>query len=115
MSRYPVSLVCPSCGSSRFKKLHDDHAATLRFLRECKDCGQRYEPPVPRWAAVCAIVVGILLAIGGVVSAFLFSGGFGQVAGVMIGISLCGVTVIVLAAKQLAKTGGGGEGNEPDA
>src|SRR5262245_41390340 len=84
MSRYPVSLVCPSCGSSRFKKFHDDHAATLRFLRECKDCGQRYEPRVPRWAAVCAIVVGILLAIGGVVSAFLFSGGFGQVAGVMI-------------------------------
>src|SRR5262245_31332179 len=114
MNRYPVSPVCPSCGSSKFKRFHDDRAATLRALRECKDCGQRYEPPVARWAAVLAIIVGVLLAVGGVVAAFLFSGGFGQVAGVMIGISLCGVTVIVLVVKQLAKSGNS-DGKEPDA
>ena len=29
--------------------------------RECKDCGRRWTPPCPRWAAYCCVAAGLLL------------------------------------------------------
>jgi hypothetical protein len=100
MNRYPVSPSCPACGATKFKRVHDDKTPTLRAIRECKECGTRYEPPLPRWAAIAALGIGAAILLGGAVSAWFIP----QVRGVLVGIALCGVTVMLLSIQQLRRS-----------
>ena len=68
---------CPACGGRRVHVLipegkHDNVYKFSNFRvfqdRECKDCGLRWTPPCPRWAAYCCVAAGLLLlgAVAGV-------------------------------------------------
>jgi hypothetical protein len=64
---YPISSVCPKCGSSEYGKRRPEKWITFISDRVCKACGTRYTPPTPAWAGVVFILAGLLLAgIGGI-------------------------------------------------
>ena len=62
---YPVSENCPGCDSRKFKRVRDRESLALALTtpRECKKCGVRYTPPVPKWALYLSIATGILVMV----------------------------------------------------
>lgn len=67
---YPVSTVCPKCGSSEYSKRRSEKWIAFTSDRVCKACGTRYIPPTPVWAAVVFILAGLLLGGFGAISIF---------------------------------------------
>jgi predicted RNA-binding Zn-ribbon protein involved in translation (DUF1610 family) len=65
MDHYPVVRSCPSCGSASFTRVKVERAIAFTDDRQCNQCGTRYTPPTPTWAAVVFIVVGFLLSGSG--------------------------------------------------
>jgi hypothetical protein len=65
MDHYPVARTCPSCGSACFIRVKVERAIAFTDDRQCNECGTRYAPPTPTWAAVAFIVVGCLLSGAG--------------------------------------------------
>lgn len=59
---YPVSAGCPECGGRAYRTRRPDRFLTFVSDRVCTDCGTRYTPPTPRWAAVVFLAVGVPLA-----------------------------------------------------
>jgi hypothetical protein len=59
---YPVSSVCPSCGSADYEVRRPDRWVAFVSDRVCTACHQRYVPPTPKWAAIVFIFVGLILA-----------------------------------------------------
>jgi hypothetical protein len=57
----PVSKACPQCGSREYTRVKP--TATIAFAsdRVCGQCGTRYSPPTPVWAAIVFMTVGGLL------------------------------------------------------
>jgi hypothetical protein len=64
---YPVSEVCPNCRSNQYTRQRPEKWVTFAWDRVCNECGTRYTPPTPMWAAILFLVVGFLLAGFGVV------------------------------------------------
>jgi hypothetical protein len=59
MNPYPIAKRCPSCGSSSFKRVRAEQGRiTFNGDRKCQECGTRYTPPVPTWAAILTIIAG---------------------------------------------------------
>jgi hypothetical protein len=58
MERYPVAKTCPSCGSAAFKRVRVEKGIAFSDDRKCQECGTRYTPPTPAWAAVLFIASG---------------------------------------------------------
>jgi predicted RNA-binding Zn-ribbon protein involved in translation (DUF1610 family) len=69
----PVTRNCPKCGSASFTRVR---VAPERIAftndRKCKECGTRYTPPTPAWAAVVFIVLGGLISGGGLLAIAAF-------------------------------------------
>ena len=58
---YPVSTVCPECASEKFTRERPQGWVAFAWDRVCVDCGMRYSPPTPLWAAIVFIVLGVVL------------------------------------------------------
>jgi hypothetical protein len=69
---YPVSKVCPECGHDKYEKRRPKGWVAFTDDRVCKECGTRYSPPTPLWAALVFIVGGLLLAGAGAIFFFVF-------------------------------------------
>jgi hypothetical protein len=67
---YPVSAVCPKCGSSEYGKRRSEKWIAFTSDRVCKACSTRYTPPTPVWAAVVFILAGLLLGGFGAINIF---------------------------------------------
>jgi hypothetical protein len=67
---YPISAVCPKCGSLEYGKRRPEKWITFISDRVCKACGTRYTPPTPAWAGVIFIIAGLLLGGFGAISVF---------------------------------------------
>jgi hypothetical protein len=66
MSRYPISRICPACGGSAFRRVQPETRLAFVSDRICEDCGTRYTPLTPGWAALLFILAGLLaLSLGG--------------------------------------------------
>jgi hypothetical protein len=63
MAKHPISRQCPKCNGIDFKKVYPDGAIAFTDDRVCKNCGTRYTPPTPLWAAVVFIVVGVFILL----------------------------------------------------
>jgi hypothetical protein len=70
---YPVSLVCPGCGSAEYRKVRPERWIAFAWDRVCKGCGTRYTPPTPRWAGVVFLLAGLLLASFGALSVLMWA------------------------------------------
>ena len=70
MNEHPIAKVCPSCGSAAFQRVRVEKGiVAFADDRRCRECGMRYTPPTPAWAAVLFIAVGgfILVAYLGLI------------------------------------------------
>jgi hypothetical protein len=65
MAKYPESKKCPRCHGTDFKRVKPEGIA-FTDDRVCKNCGTRYTPPTPLWAAVLFIVIGVPIFLVGV-------------------------------------------------
>lgn len=79
---FPVAKVCPKCASPNFKKVKPVAWVAFVWDRVCKECGTRYTPPTPQWAALVFLCAGLLLGIGSLLFA-LFSIAAGDVLGLV--------------------------------
>jgi hypothetical protein len=66
MTPYPISKVCPQCGSREYTTQRPDRFFTLDLDRVCKACETRYTPPTSIAAGVGLLLVGILGVFGAV-------------------------------------------------
>lgn len=65
MADYPIAKICPKCGGTTYdKKAPGGFMPAFTMDRVCKNCGTRYTPPTPAWAAIVFIVIGAILALG---------------------------------------------------
>jgi hypothetical protein len=55
---YPVSRVCPACGSGEYKTVQPQTMVAFTWDRVCRLCSTRYTPPTPMWARVVFGVIG---------------------------------------------------------
>jgi uncharacterized protein (DUF983 family) len=71
---YPVSKVCPSCGSGQFKRVEPDAGSGAALLndRVCKDCGTRYTPVPPAALPYFFLLVGVGVIAAGCNSLYDF-------------------------------------------
>ena len=62
---------CPKCGSKRYsfasgseRPMVDGPMGALMTIKDriCKDCGQQYSPPAPRWMPYAFVLIGLFLA-----------------------------------------------------
>jgi hypothetical protein len=58
---YPISKACPNCKSDKFTRERPQRWVAFAWDRRCTECGTRYSPPTPAWAAVVFIMAGVLL------------------------------------------------------
>ena len=58
-----ISKDCPACGCAKYREIRPP-TIVVRFAKDriCADCGCRYRPPTPIWAALTLVVIGFLLA-----------------------------------------------------
>jgi hypothetical protein len=61
MGQYPIAGHCPQCGSASFTRVRVKQGLAFTDDRKCKECGTRYTPPTPIWAAVVFTVLGCFL------------------------------------------------------
>ena len=62
MDKYPISVDCPECSGTEYDTRPSERRISYTSDRVCKQCGTRYTPPTPAWAAVAFIVVGLVIA-----------------------------------------------------
>jgi hypothetical protein len=70
----PVALVCPSCGGGEYTGSKPVGWVAFASDRKCAECGTRYSPPTPAWAALVFILFGLAMAAGGLVMVGLLLG-----------------------------------------
>ena len=63
--QYPISTVCPACGSSAHRKVKPTTALAFTDDRICSACSTRYSPPTPLWARVVFGSIGLVLLLCG--------------------------------------------------
>ena len=62
---FPVSLVCPSCGSAEHEKVKPAAMVAFAQDRVCRSCLTRYTPPTPTWGRILFGLIGLAaLAFG---------------------------------------------------
>jgi hypothetical protein len=72
---YPVSQVCPKCGSSEYKAVRPKTMVAFADDRVCQACSTRYTPPTPLWARLIFAAFGLAaVATGAVLSYAIFQG-----------------------------------------
>jgi hypothetical protein len=59
MAMYPVSKTCPECDGTNFRRVKPATRIAFTDDRVCRDCGSRYTPPTPLWAALVFIAIGL--------------------------------------------------------
>ena len=59
----PISKVCPHCGGQTYTRIAPSSSVAFAKDRVCKQCGMRYSPPTPLWAAIIFIVIGAFLTL----------------------------------------------------
>ena len=67
MSEFPISKVCPQCGSKEYTSRRPETFVAFASDRVCKVCLTRYSPPTPTWAAILFLLSGLALPILGFV------------------------------------------------
>src|SRR5262245_32692002 len=70
-AKYPVAGACPKCGSISFRRHRPEGMVAFAYDRICTNCGTRYTPPTPIWAAIVFILAGSVLAGFGLLSLLL--------------------------------------------
>lgn len=65
---YPVSKICPQCGSGDFTRVRPERWIAFAWDRVCGQCGTRYSPPTPLWAALVFLAIGLGFTALGVVA-----------------------------------------------
>ena len=109
MNEHPIARVCPRCGSASFLRVRAKGPISFTDDRKCKECGTRYTPPTPRWAAIVFIILGLLI---GMVSAVVLWAeiprdkgelgcGNGLALGCMFGCFLLGIRCVIYGARSL--------------
>ena len=61
--KYPISRVCPKCGSDCYRALGDSITVPIGKDRECLHCGTRYAPKPSRKSAIVFLFVGLFITI----------------------------------------------------
>ena len=108
-TRFPVSKVCPACGSTEFKQVRPNTWIAFSWDRVCKGCNTRYTPPTPIWAGIVFIVIGLPLLSMSAVDIFirLINGQMAGVAGIgctaLLGI--LGLLAMIHGIRSLANPG----------
>jgi len=101
---------CPACGSGKVKVViqsgaDDDMQKFGNFKvfhdRECKDCGRRWTPPCPRWAAYCCIAAGVLILAPTIALAILLFMGDAEFTFLNF-LGICGIFPLVYGIGTLA-------------
>lgn len=59
MAAYAISTICPSCRHTAYTKVKPDALVAFAEDRVCTQCGTRYSPPAPWWAAAISLVGGL--------------------------------------------------------
>lgn len=88
---YRVSKVCPNCGGTTYKTRQPERTVAFMKDRICRECGTRYAPPTPMWAAIVFIVAGGILGAVGLVG--LLGVLFGHAGGALASLVCGGVAV----------------------
>ena len=70
----PLARQCPKCDGRRYRRVRPQARVAFVMDRVCLDCGARYSPPTPTWAAVVFVTAGILLAGVGLLDLLLLAG-----------------------------------------
>jgi hypothetical protein len=92
---FPISKVCPKCGSNNFTRVPPKSMVAFTKDRVCNRCHTRYTPPTPLWAAFVFILLGILF-LGGSLGSFLMQDDsriFPRIIGIVIGFSSLGLGI----------------------
>jgi hypothetical protein len=79
METIPIGNVCPACGSGEFRKVRARRWIAFTDDRICKECGERYAPPTPKWAGVVFMLFGVIMFAAG--AGLLIAGIFGLLRG----------------------------------
>ena len=61
--KYPISRVCPMCGSGGNRVIGQSITVPFGRDRECVNCSIRYAPPQCKSAGIAFILVGVLILI----------------------------------------------------
>jgi hypothetical protein len=64
---YPVCDACPHCASTSHRQVRPESWIAFTWDRVCTECGTRYTPPTPTWAAFVFVLIGLVMTgFGGV-------------------------------------------------
>jgi hypothetical protein len=74
MSEFPISKVCPRCGSKEYTSRKPKEFVAFANDRVCKVCLTRYSPPPPVWGGIVFVLCGLALPILGCVLIYLLFG-----------------------------------------
>jgi hypothetical protein len=73
MSEFPISKVCPQCGSKEYTSRRPETFVAFASDRVCKVCLTRYSPPPPVWGGILFLLSGLALPfLGFVLISILF-------------------------------------------
>jgi hypothetical protein len=115
MSTYPVTDRCPHCGAAAYVKVKPETPHfTGQWDRLCTACGTRYTPPIPAWAALVLIALGVGVILGSYYVTFVALTGpydtqdlktkvvryVGTVAFILFGLGLIGVGIWQLLPRK---------------
>jgi hypothetical protein len=111
--QHAASKACPSCGSNRYKAVSSAFGFSLVSERECKDCGNRYTPPVSKAVALAAVVIGAVCFLAGPIAGAIlyfqfadeFGGGFPGIMGAIacLAVALAGIGFFRLGLRELRR------------
>jgi len=59
--KYPISRVCPKCGSGGFRVIGESITVPFGRDRECVNCSTRYAPRQRKSAGIAFILLGLLI------------------------------------------------------
>ena len=65
MREFPISKVCPQCGSKEYTSRKPKTFVAFVNDRVCKVCLTRYSPPPPVWGGIMFLLSGLALPILG--------------------------------------------------
>lgn len=65
MSTFPISSVCPQCGSKEHSLRKPKHLVSFAADRVCKECLTRYSPPTLIWGGVMFLLSTVVFGLLG--------------------------------------------------
>jgi predicted RNA-binding Zn-ribbon protein involved in translation (DUF1610 family) len=99
---FPVSETCPKCAGAQFTRVPPQSMVAFAKDRVCTQCGTRYTPPTPLWAALVFILLGVFFLGGSIGNVLVMDNPriFGTIFGAVIGVS-----ALVLGIRSFIKPG----------